>query len=172
MSIGKLTLSYIDDTIKELEQTGKLSYPEIFQIKEGDLQISVKAFSVDKIGLQVDYIHIVKEVMKSRPGVKELMERQAEYIEKHISYLLEKFKIVELDSLNQRTQLRSYPPYDTEDGKYFYEILLENGDEIFFQRFNYSYESKRYEKVISEFTREMFSRLINDLVAALNLEKL
>ena len=91
-------------------------------------------------------------------------------VQQRITYLLENFKLIELDKMNHRAQLRSYPPYDTEDGKYFYEIIIENANEIFFQRFAYSYEHKRYEKVVSDFTREAFVRLIQDLTEILLLK--
>lgn len=169
MNWGNIAYHHIQEHLEETRRKdGKVSFPRIVLFEEQNLKFKIKLVAFDQIGLRLEYIHITSdEEFSDSQVIMRKLEEQAEQIQTKITYLLENFKLIELDKMNRRVQLRSYPPYDTEDGKYFYEIIIENANEVYFQRFAYSYEHKRYEKVVSDFTREAFIRLINDLATTL-----
>ncbi len=137
----------------------------VLQHQEADLLFQVKFKDIDKYGIVVDYIAIQKlSPILDVEEINRRLERQADAIQQRITYLLEDFKLIEIDRMSKRAQLRSYPPYKKENSKYFYEIVLDEGVKIHFQRYQYSMDEKRYEKITSQLTREIFARLMDDLV--------
>ncbi|NOX36942.1 MAG: hypothetical protein GXO78_05335 [Calditrichaeota bacterium] len=145
-----------------IKQKDKFS---VLQHQEDDLLFQVKFKDIDKYGIVVDYISIQKlSPILDVDEINRRLEQQADAIQKRITYLLEDFKLIEIDRMSKRAQLRSYPPYKKENSKYFYEIVLDEGVKIHFQRYQYSMDEKRYEKITSQLTLEIFARLIDDLV--------
>ena len=135
------------------------------QHQENDFIFQVKFKDIDKYGIVLDYLSIKKaEPILDVEEINRKLEQQADAIQKRITYLLEDFKLIELDRMTKRAQLRSYPPYKKENSKFFYEIVLDEGTRVHFQRYEYSKETRRYEKITSQLTLEIFTRLIDDLV--------
>ncbi len=145
-----------------IKQKDKFS---VLQHQEDDLLLQLKFKDIDKYGIVLDYISIQKlSPILDVEEINKRLEQQAEAIQQRITYLLEDFKLIEFDRMSKRAQLRSYPPYKKENSKYFYEIVLDEGVKIHFQRYQYSMDEKRYEKITSQLTLEIFARLIDDLV--------
>lgn len=137
----------------------------ILQHREGEFHFQVKFKDIDKYGIVLDYISISKATpIMDVDIINKKLESDSNEIQKKITYLLEDFKLIELDRMNKRAQLRSYPPYREDDSKYYYEIVLDEANRIHFQRYQYSSSNKRYEKITCQLTLEIFERLINDLV--------
>ncbi len=140
----------------------------LLQHTEGELQFQVKFKDVDKYGIVVDYISVARlEPILDVNLINKKLEQQAEKVQKLITYLLEDFALIEIDKMNKRAQLRSYPPHTKENSKFYYEIVLDEGTKVHFQRYEYSKVEKRYEKITSQLTLEIFERLINDLASLL-----
>ncbi len=132
--------------------------------QEGEFQFQVRFQEVEKVGIVLDYISIAKEPpIQDVEEINRRLDEQADAVQKRITFLLEDFKLIEMDSQNKRAQLRSYPPYKEEDSRYYYEIVLDEGTRVHFQRYQYSSKQRRYEKVTSQMTVESFTRLINEL---------
>ena len=140
----------------------------ILQHKEDEFHFQVRFKDIDKYGIVLDYISISKAIpVMDVDIINKKLETNSNEIPNKITYLLEDFKLIELDRMNKRAQLRSYPPYKEEDSKYYYEIVLDEANRIHFQRYQYSSSNKRYEKITCQLTLEIFERLINDLVSIL-----
>lgn len=140
----------------------KLHY---YQKEDADYLFHVKFKDIDRFGIVVDYISIAK----TRPvldvgAINRRLDEQAEAIQKRVTFLLEEFKLIEMDRQNKCAQLRSYPPHKADNAKYYYEIMLDEGNKAHFQRYQYSIQDKRYEKITSQFTTETFERLVDELV--------
>ncbi len=135
--------------------------------KEMDgLTFAIKFKDIDKYGIVVDYISVArKNPIMDVDEINRRLEKQAEAVQQQITYLLEDFMLIEMDKATKRAQLRSYPPYEKENSKYFYEIVLEEGTRVHFQRYEYNRDERRYEKITSQLTLEIFKRLVEDLVA-------
>lgn len=168
MNYGKLILQKLLDERDRVIQAKTKEKFNILQHQEDEFHFQIKFKDIDKYGIVLDYISISKStpVMDVDIINKEL-EANSNEIQNKITYLLEDFKLIELDRMSKRAQLRSYPPYKEEDSKYFYEIVLDEANRIHFQRYQYSSNSKRYEKITSQFTLEIFTRLVDDLVSIL-----
>jgi hypothetical protein len=138
------------------------------QLDDDKLTIQVRFKEVEKYSILLD--SITMSIPGASPDVETVNERlsaQADAIQKRITFLLESFRLIELDKQNKRAQLRSYPPHSEENNKYYYEIVLDEGVKIHFQRYQYSQDQKRYEKIYSLLTMETFERLINELAKTL-----
>jgi len=164
MNYGKTILKRIQEEKQSLPEVGQKDKFYLLQHNEGELQFQVKFKDVDKYGIVVDYISIAKsEPILDVNLINKKLEQQAEKIQTIITYLLEDFALIEMDKMNKRAQLRSYPPHTKENSKFYYEIVLDEGTKVHFQRYEYSKTRKRYEKITSQLTLEIFERLINDL---------
>lgn len=138
------------------------------QHQEGDYQFQIKFKDVAKYGILLDYIAISKSTpLQDVEAINQRLDAQAEAIQKRITFLLEEFKLIEMDLRNKRAQLRSYPPHTEENAKYYYEIVLDEGVKVHFQRYQFLTDEKRYAKITSQLSMETFERLINELVMIL-----
>lgn len=137
------------------------------QIEGFIFQIRFK--EIEKFGILLDYLSVQCENPLMDVGViNQRLDDQAAEIQKRITFLLEDFKLIEIDHQNKKAQLRSYPPYSQENSKFYYEIVLDEGCSLHFQRYEFSREHRRYEKIISQLTIETFERLVNEFVGILS----
>jgi len=138
------------------------------QHEEDDFQFQMRVKDIEKFAVVVDYISVgKKEPILDVEVINQKMTQQAEAIQKNITFLLEAFKLIEIDHQNKRAQLRSYPPHTAKSSKYYYEIVLDEGTKAHFQRYEYSMAEKRYTKITSQLTTETFERLVNELCSIL-----
>lgn len=169
MKYGKLILQKIQEQKNRLPEVGQKDRFFLLQHTEDILQFQIKFKDIDKYGIVVDYISITNsEPILDVNLINRKLEKQAEKIQNTITYLLETFALIEIDKRNKRAQLRSYPPHTYENSKFYYEIVLDEGVKVHFQRYEYSETDKRYEKITSQLTLETFERLIDDLVSILS----
>ncbi len=164
MGVGNHVLENIrEQKAKQTEDKEKERF-NLVQLRETDCQFQVKYKDIDKYGIVVDYISLSKNVpIMDVDVINKRLEKQAEAVQKTITYLLEDFRLIEFDKMNKRAQLRSYPPHKKGDSKFYYEIVLDEGTRLHFQRYEYSSAKRRYEKITSQLTLETFERLIDDL---------
>ena len=112
----------------------------------------------------------MRRVRDPRPQAGEinaLLERQADAVKERITFLLEEFRLIELDRQNKRAQLRSYPPFARDDSRFYFEIVLDEGVMAHLQRYQFNRSARRYQKVTSQLTLETFERLVDEMVGIL-----
>jgi hypothetical protein len=166
MNYGKLIIQKISEEQNRVPDPDQKFY--YFQHQENDFQFQIKFKDAGKYGIILDYISINKITpVLDVDLINKRLDDQANAIQKKITYLLEEFKLIEMDSQNKRAQLRSYPPHTRDNSKYYYEIVLDESMKVHFQRYQYSMEEKRYGKINSQLTSEIFERLLNDLTSIL-----
>ena len=165
---GKLITVKLQEEKKRAVHSEKRQKFNHLQFEENDLQFQLRYKDIEKYGVVLDYISISKsEQIIDLDIIKKQIETQADAIQKRITFLLEDFRLIEMDNQNKRAQLRSYPPFKDDDSKYYSEIILDEGHKVHFQRYAYNMKEKRYEKITSQLTIETFERLINELVSIL-----
>jgi hypothetical protein len=168
MNYGKLVLERIQAEQGKLFDSKNKEKLSLLHHKENDINYQIKYKGIDNYGIVLDYISVaLVNPILDVDLINQKLEEQSEKLQQTITYLLEDFKLIELDKMNKRAQLRSYPPFESENSKYYYEIVVEEGIRCHFQRYLYSKDSKRFEKITSQFTLEIFERLINDLTSVL-----
>ena len=168
MNYGKLILERLQADQGKLFDAKNKDNLSLLQHKENEINYQIKYKGIDKYGIVLDYISIYSSnPILDVDLINQKLDEQSNKIQQNITYLLEDFKLIELDKMNKRAQLRSYPPFEKENSKYYYEIVVEEGVRLHFQRYMYSKDRKRFEKITSQLTLEIFERLINDLTAFL-----
>ncbi len=148
------------------QQKGNSADQQYFYLnhESAGLQYQVKFVDAQKLGIELDYISIKRnQSLEEVAEINEMLSVQAQKIQESVTFLLEDFKLLELDKQNKRAQLRSYPPYADDDAKYYYEIVLDEGNAVHFQRYQFIRQEKRYAKITSQLTAETFERLIDSL---------
>lgn len=137
------------------------------QIVDG-MRLVVEIQDADKYGFLIREIDAHRALSALEPqALKPLLLRQAAEIEKRLTYLLEHFRLVELDELNQTAQVRSHAPYRQDGAVHYYEILLGEGASLKFFRCNNRGARGQREVEPTYITKEALARLVNDFIGIL-----
>ena len=94
------------------------------------------------------------EVAKLQDASKALSER--------VTYLLEPISPVETDADGCVVQMRSTPPQEHEDGRFYFELFLRRGGSVTLSRYEKQPNSIR-QRVAATLTHEVLGRLVKDL---------
>ena len=131
-----------------------------------DLRVEIQDF--DKFSFLVKSVSAARlQAHPSTTPVKDLLLRQAAEIGRRIFYLLESFRLVEMDEVNGIAQVRSATPHQKNDEKLYYEIVLEQGNRLTFMRYQKNAHDKKRDSVSSHLSEEILERLADDLAAIL-----
>ncbi len=98
------------------------------------------------------------------PGV---LAAQAAEVEKRFTYLLENFRLLELDETGGTAQIRSGTPYREADALHYYEVLLRCGDTLLFARYQQTGKNGEREFEPCYLTEQVFARVCDDAAAVL-----
>ncbi len=168
------------DTLHAMQQTKN---PKQFSLTTtGEDSGYVIEQEMDNVGLRVEiedfdkFSYMVKSISVTRAQtpspatlVKDVLLRQSGEIERRISYLLESFRMVELDEVNGSAQVRSLTPYRKDDEMLYYEVLLRGGNSLTFTRYHKQRQADKRNIVLSHLTQETLERLVDDLAAVIRL---
>lgn len=132
------------------------------------LHLKVEIQDADKYGFLVRSIFAQTEP-RELPALKPLLARQAGEIEKRLTYLLEDFRLLELDELKETAQVRSHVPYRQDGTVHYYEVLLTEGNALTFARYNTGGLRSSREIEPTYITKEALIRLVNDFIGVLRI---
>ncbi|MGH7491563.1 MAG: hypothetical protein ACREOO_04125 [bacterium] len=140
--------------------------PFIHEEVGDDIHLTIAIQDRDKYGVLVREISLRRSAGRALPSATLLAEQAAE-IEKRFTYLLENFRLIELDQTGGRAQLRSGAPYIEAGTLHYYEIMLSGGNTLTFAR--YQRRGKTGEREIEPcyFTEQVLARICEDIVAIL-----
>lgn len=99
------------------------------------------------------------------PGV---LAAQAAEVEKRFTYLLENFRLIELDETGGTAQIRSGAPYREADTLHYYEVLLRCGDTLLFARHQQTGKSGERELEPCYLADQVLARVCDDVAAVLS----
>ncbi len=129
------------------------------------IRFKLEIQDADKYGFLVRSIAARREQL---PGnFKALLAKQAAELEKRLTYLLENFRLLELDELKQTAQVRSHVPYRQDGAIHYYEALLSAGNSLSFARYNYGGVRGQREVEPTYVTKEALARLVSDFAGVL-----
>ena len=69
-------------------------------------------------------IKVINPAWQSSAPSKDFLEKIGNKICEHVNYLSERLKLIEIDTNNAKTQIRSYPPNVDKNKKIFFEIIF------------------------------------------------
>lgn len=134
------------------------------------MRVTAEIQDFDKFSCIVKSLSVTRaQAPPASVSLKELLRRQAAEIERRITYLLENFRLLEMDEFNCLAQVRSAAPHQKNGEKFYYEVFLQHGIGAAFSRYRQSRGADNRELVPCQLTQETFERLVDDLVATLRL---
>lgn len=69
-------------------------------------------------------IKVINPAWQSSAPAKDYLEKIGNKICEHVNYLSEQLKLIEIDTNNAKSQIRSYPPKADKNKKIFFEIIF------------------------------------------------
>jgi len=170
MKLGQKALEKLNAIrqVENLQETGQ-DGGCIIEETNDSIRLRVEIEDVDKFSCLVKTFSVTQLQAPPNVPLTELLRRQAREIERRISYLLESFRLVEVDECNALAQVRSVAPYKKSGERFYYEMLLQHGNSMTLVRYRKSASSENHELVPFHLTPETFERLVDDLVATLHL---
>lgn len=134
------------------------------------MRLHAEFHEIDKLSLQLRFFEAAVDNPPPPTSVdRERLRRQADAIKQRVSYLLEDFRVIELDEQNGLAQLRSVPPALEQRSICYYEILLRGNHSLSLCRYEASGTPSTRRVVPASVTQEAFARLCDDFVAVLSL---
>ena len=132
--------------------------------REGPVQVHLVVPDMDKYSFVISKFELFHSDWTSRLPIKEQLRRQSDWIAERVTYLPERFALIELDEINQVAQVRSRIPTQKGETRQYYEILLKKGNTLTLSRYEIKVGDTSRLPVPFLLTEELFSRLIDDLV--------
>ncbi len=130
----------------------------------GHCQVSAQLPVVDRVGCQCSELSVAsKRLAGATPDV---LQTVADQLASKLTYLLEPLQVIEIDGQAQLVQMRSVPPTPSPGGHGYYEVIVQAGGHITLSRFTAPRGQTRH-RTDATFTREVFEKLVHDLVAAI-----
>jgi hypothetical protein len=156
-------MSIQHDVQQELKRIHALQAAARLEVDTPCGRLESQVTAVDAIGCAFE--SFVLRTDKLAGATMDQLRKLSDRLTKRLTYLLEPIGALEADAESCTVQLRSSPPQKGEDGSSYYELLVRRGGEISLCRFAKSPGQPR--RVIdAQVTREVFSRLAEDFVAA------
>ncbi|MBI2877599.1 MAG: hypothetical protein HYY20_12030 [Candidatus Tectomicrobia bacterium] len=128
------------------------------RVIEADVRIAAEVADFDRLGLAIHRLEIEGASLPGRLG------RLAEEIPMKLTYLLEPLALIEREEGEPFLLIRSVPPHRQEASIDYYEIRLSGGGPLSLERYGYQRSQRIRERTPMLFTREVFGRLLDDLV--------
>jgi hypothetical protein len=148
----------------ELNRLASLSEapPHLLHIDTGSGRLESKLTAIDQLACAFDQFAYKTDKL-ANATVDELKDI-ANALSAQVSYLLESISPVEVDDEACIVQLRSNPPAKDDDGTRYYELVVARGE---LSLLRYCKTPGQPRAIVSaHVTREVFTRLANDFVAA------
>lgn len=134
------------------------------------IHLKLEIQDTDKYGFLVRSIALRKESpVPASANLKTLLTHQAAELEKRLTYLLEHFRLLELDESKQTAQVRSHVPYRQDGTIHYYEVLLSEGDALTFARYRNGGARGQREVEPAYITKEALMRLVSDFAGVLRV---
>jgi len=171
MNLGQKILEKLH-AMRRTESLPKADQDSGYVIEEkiDSMRVSVEIEAFDKFSCIVKTLSVTRaQAPPANVSLKELLLRQAGEIERRITYLLENFRLLEVDEFNCLAQVRSAAPHQKSGEKFYYEVFLQHGLGATFARYRQARGVENRELVPCQLTQETFERLVDDLVATLRL---
>lgn len=135
-----------------------------FNERLGKIHLHTEVEDFDKFSLVIRKLELKKSQEKFGDNVPiEVLLKQADDLVNKVTYLLENLAIIEVDSTNDKIQIRSTSPHRENGVLRYYEIILDNIGKITLERFEQKVGDKQRVQIPFKLTEEVLERLINDL---------
>ena len=142
--------------------------PFVHQEVIGGIHLKIEVQDLDKYGVLLHEI-VVSNEQPADQRVRELLQRQAAEIESRFTYLLEAFRLIELDETAGTAQIRSGTPYHEAGALHYYEVLLRGGNTLTFTRYQRKDRNSARALEACYVTEQLLARICEDAAAVLRV---
>lgn len=128
----------------------------------GRAEVRARLASVDRLACECELVSVTEPKLSSLSTAQ--LQSIADQLAESLSYLEERLVVLEVDKLAEEVQMRSKTPRIEADAKSYFEVQVSKLG-VTLQRFQKQPSAKR-QQVPATLTRDVFTRMCVDLVAA------
>lgn len=166
MNLGNKTIERLKKVLnnqKQVKLTGQDRYIT-FNEEIGTMQVKIEIEDFDKFSVVMRKLELtnLNEKFDDKSPIEILMKRVDSIVNK-VTYLLENLAVIEVDDVNSKVQIRSASPHRENGNLFYYEVILNSGGKVTFERFQQKVGDKQRVKIPFKLTKEVLERLITDL---------
>ncbi len=130
-----------------------------------DFEFLIDYFTKSNLGSELLAIKLVDKNLQNLIDAKNNLEEFSNQLCDRITYLTESFRLIEIDSKNNKAQIRSYPPYVKKNEKLFFEIVIDASEcSLLLSRKVYDNFNRSTKPVSFILNDDVLERIIADLI--------
>lgn len=149
-----------------LDENTKVHMPPCaVAVEDGAHRLTLGLTALDTVGVAFDSLDFV--TTSRSEWTSELLRSWGDRLAGRVTYLMEPFKILEIDAEGGEVTLRSQTPTTRENRRSYYEIRLSKQGTLRMERCTFDEVSRRRDRSSCQLTREVLERLADDIVASL-----
>jgi hypothetical protein len=134
-------------------------------VEEGPHRLALNLTALDTVGVAFDALDFATT---SRPEwSSESLRAWGERLTGRVTYLMEPFKVLEVDAEGGEVNLRSQSPTTRDQQRSYYEIRLWKQGTLRMERCTFDEAARQRRRSSCQLTREVLERLADDIVASL-----
>lgn len=157
-------MSLTDQFLQTLSGHAGYSGPPVLTIsaaEPADVALEIDVTSVDRLSCSFQELRLSVQAFRQQSAPA--LQKWAEDICRHVTYLMEQLGALEIDPTTGTAQVRSMPPDKQGDQTRYYEIFLKSPGQLTLRRYRAKSGAGR-EQIDLQATHELLQRLIPDLV--------
>ncbi|KAA3614760.1 MAG: hypothetical protein D8M58_09890 [Calditrichaeota bacterium] len=132
---------------------------------KNDFELSIDYFKKSDLGAELLAIKMIDKNLQNLVNAKDKLEKFSNELCDRITYLTESFRLIEMDSKNNKAQIRSYPPFIKQNEKLFFEIVINASQcSLLLSRKVYDKYNHSTKPVSFILNDEILERIIADLI--------
>ncbi len=124
----------------------------------------VELQALDRLGVLARRVRVRSLRLAGAPS--QVIAQLAQMLAQRICYLLEPLRVLECDQQQGAAQVRSWPPYQQQRSRFYYELWVRRGGELELVRWEAPQGQPR-RQVPFQLTREVLLRVVGDFQQAL-----
>ena len=134
-------------------------------IEEGPHRLALNLTALDSVGVAFDALDFTAT---GRPEwTSESLRSWGERLASRVTYLMEPFKVLELDAHGGEVNIRSQAPTTRDQQRSYYEVRLSMQGTLRMERNTFDEAARQRRRSACQLTREVLERLADDIVASL-----
>lgn len=149
-----------------LDENTKVHLPPCaVSIEDGAHRLTLNLTAIDTVGVAFDTLEFV--TIDQPKWTTEALQSWGDRLASRLTYLMEPFKVLEVDADGGEVCLRSQSPTSRDRKRSFYEVRLSKEGTLRMERRTFDEGSRARGRVACQLTREVLERLADDIVASL-----
>jgi hypothetical protein len=166
MNLGNKIIERLKQVLNSQKQIKLTGHDRHITFDEeiGALRVKTEIEDFDKFSVVMKRLELtnLNEKFDDKSPIEILMKR-ADRLVNRVTYLLENLAVIEVDTINSKVQIRSASPHRENGHLFYYEIILNSGGKVTFERFQQKVGEKQRLQIPFKLTEEVLERLITDL---------